>query len=959
MPPARIFISYASEDDAHRIALEKHLIVLRREELVEPWSDRKILPGGAWGDEIDLELERADLVLALVSADFLASSYCYEIEMARALERHAAGEARVVPVIVESCDWQHSPLGELQALPERARPVALWPHAAEAWTNVVKAIRRLLAERMDARAAADVEAVKPDPTRYLEALLEEHSSVEIRGMGAQVSERLPLQQVYTRLHVSAPAQPEKGSQRRGGDGEHAALLGARDQELKDVLAREPHVALIGDPGSGKTTFLRYVALQLCRAQLGEPDALQRIGLPQPAPFPIFVRLERLARFLTDFPEPSIPEDAVEHFYRYLDWWSHGRHLLPETDLRKRVRSGRCFLLLDGLDEVPGEALRERLARLVERVIVQGTRDVNRHLVTCRTRAYEGRVQLAGALALARLAAFGPAEVEQFCEGWSRALFRASPDDPADPARLRADAYQRELMAAVEANPEAETFAGSPLMLTVLAVVYWNRRQLPEQRAELYDAALEYLLESRGGMSSHPTPLRRECLQAAALALFQHEEGVQRSLGRPEVAEAVAPILGADPAEAIRFLEEEELYSGVLVSRSAGEVEFWHLMFQEYLAALEIAGRDDGWSIVAPHLADDRWAELLLLLASCRRRTGGVRAARRLIEQVLASGTDPVSEASSVALVSRMLRDVRPYGGDPAAGTEYEKRLQSTLGIFEPGGEPVAERVRIEVGEALGRAGDPRLSRREDLWVRVPGGSFWMGSQTGDPDAPGYDAKALNTELPRHEVEVADLVVGCYPVTVAEYAPFVADGYANPRHWAPDGWAWREQQGIEAPDEWEAQQRCLTRPVVGVSFWEADAFARAHGKRLPAEAEWEWIARGAAGRRFPWGVEDPTEHLASFDGRFAAPPPVGIYPLGATPEGIHDLSGTVWEWCASPWTDGYAPGSEEYPGRRVLRGGSFSYGAHYLRAACRSYGHPVERFGNVGLRLVSSFPGGQG
>jgi predicted NACHT family NTPase len=136
---------------------------------------------------------------------------------------------------------------------------------------------------------------------------------------------------------------------------------------------------------------------------------------------------------------------------------------------------------------------------------------------------------------------------------------------------------------------------NPLMLTVLAVVHWNRKQLPEQRADLYDAAVEYLLESRRELSEHPTQLRRECLQAVALRMFEDSEGVQRSLGRREAASVVAPMLGCAPREAEAFLEDEALYSGLLVSRTEGEVEFWHLTFQEYLAALELAMDDDYWA----------------------------------------------------------------------------------------------------------------------------------------------------------------------------------------------------------------------------------------------------------------------------------------------------------------------------------------------------------------------------
>src|SRR5215472_12123628 len=101
-----LFYSYTHEDEALRDQLEKHLVQLQRQGLISTWHDRKIPPGGAWADEINAHLETASIILLLVSPDFLASNYCYEIEMERALERQRSGEACVIPIILRPCDWQ-------------------------------------------------------------------------------------------------------------------------------------------------------------------------------------------------------------------------------------------------------------------------------------------------------------------------------------------------------------------------------------------------------------------------------------------------------------------------------------------------------------------------------------------------------------------------------------------------------------------------------------------------------------------------------------------------------------------------------------------------------------------------------------------------------------------------------------------------------------------------------------
>ncbi len=148
--PAEVFISYAHEDTDFRERLGRHLSILKNTNVISTWHDRQILAGQDWGHQIDSHIESADVILLLVSEHFLASSYCYEIEMKRALERHEEGSALVIPVILTPVDWKGAPFDKLQMLPTSARPVTKWPSKAEGLTDVAKGIRRALQAR-DAR----------------------------------------------------------------------------------------------------------------------------------------------------------------------------------------------------------------------------------------------------------------------------------------------------------------------------------------------------------------------------------------------------------------------------------------------------------------------------------------------------------------------------------------------------------------------------------------------------------------------------------------------------------------------------------------------------------------------------------------------------------------------------------------------------------------------------------------
>jgi hypothetical protein len=139
--PVEIFISYAHADADLASLLDIHLAALRREGLVSTWIDHQIEPGDQWREAIDSRLDRAAVVLLLVSANFIASKYCWDVEAPRAKERHDQGKVTIIPVILRACDWKHLWFAEFQAVPTGARPVASWLDVHEAMADVARAVR--------------------------------------------------------------------------------------------------------------------------------------------------------------------------------------------------------------------------------------------------------------------------------------------------------------------------------------------------------------------------------------------------------------------------------------------------------------------------------------------------------------------------------------------------------------------------------------------------------------------------------------------------------------------------------------------------------------------------------------------------------------------------------------------------------------------------------------------------
>src|SRR6266700_6674944 len=146
MQTVEIFFSYSHKDQRFRDQLETHLSLLKREGYVSSWHDRKIGAGEEWAGQIDDHLNTAQIILLLISADFVASDYCYDIEMRRALARHDAGEARVIPIILRGADWKNAPFGKLTALPTDGKPISNWSKRDDAYLNVVTNIRKAVKE---------------------------------------------------------------------------------------------------------------------------------------------------------------------------------------------------------------------------------------------------------------------------------------------------------------------------------------------------------------------------------------------------------------------------------------------------------------------------------------------------------------------------------------------------------------------------------------------------------------------------------------------------------------------------------------------------------------------------------------------------------------------------------------------------------------------------------------------
>lgn len=778
---------------------------------------------------------------------------------------------------------------------------------------------------------------KCDPAPYLHLLREETAYIDIRGLQVESGKahRFPIDDLYIPLKTRLAGEPE--AFRNGRRDKKQAQLHAQERkpiELHSAL-KQDRLVILGDPGAGKTTFLRRIAYALCNSKLGLDAATtaETLGLDKES-FPVLIRMSELAehiegcskRVQAELHKKTSPAWLADFLAKTSKEQGTG---LDRDYFEQVIEDGPATVLLDGLDEVTTREQRECIAELVS----EAARCFKscRFVVTNRPPAFEGKAVLPN-FAQVWIDPLEDTAIDGFLRKWCETLFVGS--------ERQVQKHFEELLTAIRSRVEIRRMARNPVMLTALAVVHWHEKRLPEQRADLYESIITWLSRSRerrDGRLPATTCVNR--LQELALAMQDHPEGRQVQVSRRWAAEQIAGEW-SDGSERQRiqiaetFLGEEELDSGIVVGRG-DDIRFWHLTFQEFLAARAIAARPDQEHKAilleppgAPDLYLADWREVVLLLAGVLHKQGP-----RKVDGFVSTVLDQVDRLSALAdqarcvgLLGAIVRDLSAVGYRPA-DPRYQALLDQVMAIFNP------QRTRaikikdiIAAAETVGQAGDPRFidPTLEKNWVSIPAGEFRMGAQKDDPSKPNYDSEAYEDERPVHRVGLKAYRIGRYPVTVAEYLRFIeAGGYEDKTFWINGGFGqW------QAPNKWEEQLEHGNRPVVGVSWFEAAAYATYAGSRLPTEAEWERAARGTEGHRYPWGDEEPnTSRMNYGESNVGCPTPVGVYARGATPDGILDMAGNVWEWCSDWYGEDYyskaagdSPHGPSTGEHRVVRGG---------------------------------------
>jgi formylglycine-generating enzyme required for sulfatase activity len=832
--------------------------------------------------------------------------------------------------------------------------------------------RSLLKQLLDEPPQADLEQAT---ARYLENLVDRYRYLDFKGMG--VSDRVPLKLPLLQMYVPLKGRREmpdgdtwdRAALRLAGRApseDEAEAMGSRlsePQPLLELIAANDGLIVLGDPGAGKTTFLKYLALTLATGQ-GKTMGLE----PR---LPILLPLSGYANALEQGDLPL--DEYIVQFYR-----DRGIDLPVGGLLEQALASGGVLLLLDGLDEVKQLERRHTVVTRVVEFFSYHRRAGNKFVITSRIVGYpEVRPRVEG-LAECTLVDFDEEEVEAFIDQWTIALEQAARGvNPV--AEEEAESEKRELLEAVRHNPGVRALAANPLLLTILALMKRQGISLPEKRVELYEKYVDTLLyhwnlaRSLDGRGGHSLDVRDTLKILAPLALWMHRTspgvGLVKEVGLRDELERIYSGRGAKAPEeaADAFLDDLRRHSGLLLDRGARQYGFIHLTFQEYLAAVALAqkGQQGVGEIIeeiAAHLEDDNWHEVSLLalgyLAIIQQRD----EAAGTVLQGLLERFQGIGE--SAILAGEALLDIGRDSVPPLIVDEIDQALLRTLGDDRR----IESKRRAEAGRVLGRLGDPRpevtqLDAMQFCWV--PPGPFMLGE--------GDKAQEYDIEYPYW--------ISRWPVTVAQFRAYVtASGQQS-----------EDDDALRDPDNY---------PLRWISWHEALAFCRwltDHWREagripdgwsviLPSEVEWEKAARGGLmvpkqpmiknvgdlsgevdlidnsnpSRTYPWG-EEINGNRANHHGNIGETSAIGCFPHNLSPLGCEELSGNLWERTRSLYGEyPYPPGKFgeareclHAKGLRVARGGAFFNPPGIVRCVYRLMLGSTSRHVVCGFRLVVS------
>lgn len=750
---------------------------------------------------------------------------------------------------------------------------------------------------------------------------------------SDVLHTIKMPQIYIPLYTNPPWEREEG--RKVSDRAMAAEQKQQPVDIEELVGKNDYLLVKGQAGSGKTTMIKHIAYTIINKENGR-------GLD--GYLPVWVVLNELQKVVKEMEYPIIGSPLAERFLE--DYFKKNGSGLDYETIKAFCAAGKVIFLIDGLDEIDSD-IRDMVV-----LSLSDLRKNNKMVLSSRPHGVDVTVNNKFGNRCVEINPLTDTQINGFIENWFK----------YDTKLIRAGKTSQgmigEMKALEESHQDIKRIVDTPLMLTAACILYHYDKKLPDQRAELLEKFINNLIHKR-----FADPLKvLDFLMRTAFEI--HKKGTARKFDRVfaiEIMEKVFP-KNEDEDETGYRQRIKEKFDRIendcgLLRIENNQYLFWHLSFQEFLAARNILDKERRFDQAIADYWDQEWyQEVIKLFIGYLSYTNNNAWANGLVEDILKA--EDQTPFRRWRLAAQSLMDIHQDNRDVAVVRRAQERLQS---VFELEEDP---RIKADAGEILGWLGD---NRDLEKFVTIEGGK--------------YNLEELG------EKDIASFEIGKYPVTNRWYQKFVkAGGYENKDYWTAEGRKWLEKEGAKNPrdDLWHDRKwKCPNAPVVGVSWYEAAAFCNwlteirndGYMYRLPTEEEWQTAAAGKEGREYPWGKDWGAKRCNAWESKIERTSSVGIFIDGNTPGGVADLSGNIWEWMRTDYKtkknredfkfdlevyDLYIKGkygeawelSRKRENTPVLRGGSWDDNQGNARCASRRFNYlPYDRDVDIGFRCL--------
>jgi formylglycine-generating enzyme required for sulfatase activity/energy-coupling factor transporter ATP-binding protein EcfA2 len=773
----------------------------------------------------------------------------------------------------------------------------------------------------------------------------------------------------------------------------------------------------GDPGSGKSTFVSFLTYCL---STNTTERLKYWKKEDADLLPVIVILRDFVKAFKKLPEQAEPHHIWDFIEKRLKDQNLSKASKPIQELLEEGKVILFLDGLDEVSTIPQRVfVRDAVHAFVKRFSKNHFVVTSRILSYVEPKQGEPNLRLTGFPEF-ELAPFDDEKIRSFIDLWHKELTGLGVVTPEIASELNLSlktAVRRRELSKLAPNPLLLTVMA--VVNTHKGRLPDARALLYKETVEILLWQWEQSSKGQEAARLRQLMLEAECADAdleqviCKLAFEAHaqtdgnSEDPETLAGISELSlqKGLASINKGDLNWAANVIETMKLRAGLLLERDNNVFTFPHRSFQEFLAGTYLDSKDD-FVALAKELADNQllWRQVILWAVSRRVYIrGSIDGPLALVAELCPSrDCKEEKEWSRVWLAGDILLEIGLNRAERSElGKDLLPRLQNRLKeLLEQ--SHLTPRERAEAGDTLAKLGDPRpgvtpLPSGEGLGVRsmnllfceIPAGKFKMGSNKKN------DADAYDDEEPQFEYNIEhNYFMSRYPVTNAQFDLFVNDpgGYVNEKWYTDAGKKWLKQAKQDKPPKSGGGFDLPNHPVVNVTWYEAVAFCkwltkqmqnddfamaiydpatgsirmgdnlkssivnRKYEVRLPTEAEWEKAARGEKGLRYPWGDNFDQERV-NCNMIIGSTSPVGCFSTGQSKYGLLDMSGNVWEWCATQSTDGYKSYDKnenndlegELP--RVLRGGAFSDDERLVRCAFRLRLSPNYRGNYFGFRVV--------